>query len=232
MDKKIIALSLAAVIMAGVFAGCKKNGEQTYNEVAVEVTDSDYNPVTDEDGNNVTQKVNAKTDKNGVKLTQAVTDKQGREVTRENGEKVTEYVTVSPDNTTTNSSDKYLPSGWKRVDGTARIVSNDGNVSAEFDKLSPYTSADIDKIESELKNIIQKGLSSGKVTGSAVKGKTVEVTGYGVPVSGKSKMYYKLYCVADKTGAYLVTFSSAEESYLDGDLSEVTKNVKDLSGLV
>jgi hypothetical protein len=83
-----------------------------------------------------------------------------------------------------------------------------------------------------MEKIITAGLKNGEVTSSVSKGKTVTVTGYGKPIGGSEKTYYKLYCKADKSGAYLVTFSSAKESYLDGDLSAITKNVKKLSGLV
>ena len=194
----------------------------------VTVTDGEYNAVTDENGQALTTKADVKTVKDGNPVTEKVTDSKGNPVKDAAGNDVTRFVTAPSGSTTkpgADSSEKYVPSGWKRVGKSSRIRSEDGKVTADFDKLS-YTSQD--KVKQSMEALIQKGLSSAKLTSSVADGKTYTVTGYGVPVNSDTRVYYLLYSVTDKSGTYLVTFSAQQESYLDADFSAVTDNIKEL----
>lgn len=144
MNKKIIAFSLAFVIICGVFVGCKKKAAQ---QVSVYVTDESGTPVTDKNGEPITKMAVAQTDKNGNAVTekatnakgQVVTDKDGKEqyvvVTEGDGTTAKQKVTAAapdkvPYSTTAPDANKgldewtfgnlakvgcYAPTGWKNV---------------------------------------------------------------------------------------------------------------------
>ena len=227
MNNKFLAVALSALVLAGCLAECAAS-KQEYKRMNVTVTDGEYNAVTDENGQALTTKADVKTDKDGNPVTEKVTDSKGNPVKDAAGNDVTRFVTAPSGSTTkpgADSSEKYVPSGWKRVGKSSRIRSEDGKVTADFDKLS-YTSQD--KVKQSMEALIQKGLSSAKLTSSVADGKTYTVTGYGVPVNSDTRVYYLLYSVTDKSGTYLVTFSAQQESYLDADFSAVTDNIKEL----
>lgn len=94
----IIILLIVAIIVSA-FVACSSKPKYTDKEVTLTqaVTDEKGQPVTDANGEVVTEQVTGVpvTDENGEAVTEAVTDSNGTAVTNSNGEKVTQQVTAS-----------------------------------------------------------------------------------------------------------------------------------------
>ena len=90
MNKKIIAFSLAFVVLCGIFAGCKKKNA---DPVSVYVTDESGMPVTDKNGEPITKIAEVQTDKDGNAVTEKATNAKGQVVTDKNGKE--QYVIVT-----------------------------------------------------------------------------------------------------------------------------------------
>ncbi len=90
MNKKIIAFSLAFVIICGIFVGCKKKAA---DPVSIIVTDDNGKAVTDKNGAIVTKIAIPVTDKDGNALTEKATNSKGQVLTEEDGEEKMVVVT-------------------------------------------------------------------------------------------------------------------------------------------
>ena len=109
MNKKIIAFSLAFVVICGVFIGCKK---KPADPVSVIVTDDNGNAVTDKNGAVVTEIATPVTDKNGNALTEKATNSKGQVLTEQNGDAKTVVVT-EPNSNNSGSSASTTKTGGK-----------------------------------------------------------------------------------------------------------------------
>lgn len=132
MSKKIMALLLAVICIAGIFAGCKSGDESDGTSAGndsdfVTVTDENGNPVTDKDGKTVTKK----NEKPGSESGQNGSGSSDKEAS----DSKIPYSTTSPGSTISNSTwpfgawDKVgivLPEGWERVGDTYNDVKKVG----------------------------------------------------------------------------------------------------------
>lgn len=97
MNKKIIAFSLAFVVLCAVFAGCKKKAAEP---VSIIVTDDSGKAVTDKNGAVVTKIAIPLTDKNGNAVTEKATNSKGQVLTEKDGKEKMVVVTESGTTTT------------------------------------------------------------------------------------------------------------------------------------
>lgn len=105
MNKKIIAFSLAFVILCGIFVGCKKKAA---DPVSIIVTDDNGKAVTDKNGAVVTEIGIPVTDKEGNAVTEPATNSKGQVLTEKDGEEKMVVVTEPNSNTTTKKQEKTV----------------------------------------------------------------------------------------------------------------------------
>lgn len=105
MNKKIIAFSLAFVILCGIFVGCKKKAAEP---VSIIVTDDSGKAVTDKNGAVVTEIGIPVTDKDGNAVTEKATNSKGQVLTDKNGDEKMVVVTESNSATTTKKQEKTV----------------------------------------------------------------------------------------------------------------------------
>lgn len=108
MNRKIIAFSLACVVICGVFVGCKKKAADA---VSIIVTDENGKSVTDSKGNVVTVTAIPQTNKDGSPVTQKATNKSGQVITDSKGNDKTVIVTEKSSKTTTSTTVKSGETG-------------------------------------------------------------------------------------------------------------------------
>ena len=105
MNKKILAFSLAFVILCGVFVGCKKKAAEP---VSIIVTDDNGKAVTDKNGAVVTEIGIPVTDKDGNAVTEKATNSKGQVLTDKEGNEKMVVVIESDSNATTKNQEKTV----------------------------------------------------------------------------------------------------------------------------
>ena len=124
MNKKIIAFSLAFVILCGVFVGCKK---KQADPVSIIVTDDNGNAVTDKNGAVVTKVAIPVTDKDGNAVTEKATNSKGQVLTESNGDEK-KVVVTEPDSNSKSGKNS----------DSSKTTKTQGKTNAQPDKV-PYS---------------------------------------------------------------------------------------------
>ncbi len=169
MNKKIIALALAIVLIATLFAGCTKYGDK------VEINGKDYIVMTDDEGNTIIDEDN--------NMIVVVTNANGKEVVDQNGEPQTYLVQVLGDELGNGKVySKYgtfiTPEGWEGntkgflvKKGTNEKCYINCTMVAEIDKENTYEKY-IENAEQQIATIVlaaeQQGAKANIDKGGAV----------------------------------------------------------------
>lgn len=157
MEKKIIALALALVLMVTVFAGCSSKKRETS-----EINGKDYILATDTDGNTIINEEN--------QIVAVVTDKNGEVITYENGEDQTYHVQLDGSMAIDGvaRSDKYsinVPEGWSVLpNGRIAKDKTDDKCYIQFTEIGKFEKdenldtylANIDEQDKQLAGALEK----------------------------------------------------------------------------
>lgn len=127
MNKKILALALAIVLIATAFTACKRGPELT------EINGNEYPLATDSEGNTIINEDN--------QIAVLVTDREGEVLTHSDGENQTHWMQINGplvvgDYVKTKEGTLAIPNGWEANEINGRVVkkNTDENCYISFGK--------------------------------------------------------------------------------------------------
>ena len=138
MNKKIVAICLSAVIACGIFVGCQKKAPE---KIAVIVTDKNGVAVTDKNGEVVTELAEPVTDEDGNNVTEKATNAAGEVITDASGNPKTVVVTKGSGETTT-----AAPSSTKKAGDKDNEVPYSTTAPQNNKKLDEWTFGNASKV--------------------------------------------------------------------------------------